>query len=514
MKKSDKSKSASYLEDNSALEKDCAVAYDRGRMMQKKASRKTLLIASAFSLIIGSGIGVAGYTIYQSTNSSPSDLTQEIYNEMLDDWLYSESIDDIEEYLNNLMISGMMDNDGDPYTFYTSTYDEQGLNTSGSGIYGVSLANYGAEVNGDRIYGGLRVSDLYDGTFKEAGFEIGDVIIGVKHRSEDEYSLIEDMTPTESKEIITPSDEGEDVFFELVRDGNIMEISCTTGDYSQIPASLEYDGEVGGERTVAIKVTTFLHGATSGSPAEMCEDIIDSCLEEDEIDRLVFDMRGNGGGYTSEAYSLACLFLDKGSIVYQTGDYDGNIESTYYQKDEPKYHFDDIRILLNGGSASATELFAKAMRDNEKAMIYGETSYGKGIAQSVISLSNGGTLRITTDKIYGPDGTSIHGVGITPDYLTNDYSIYAESLVSTPYQEDNYRLTYEQEQMVENCLEMIDESYVDNTTFYEKMIAFQGDEDLVATGEYDTYTLYRTYYRLLSKYYLGYDEELTTVEGM
>lgn len=513
MKKNKENSSTSYLEEKNAAEKDCAIAYDRGRKIQKRASRRTLILSCVASLAIGVGVGVSGYTIYQANKSSPSALTQEIYDELVNDWLYAGTIEDLEEYLNNLMISGMLDNDGDPYTFYTSSYDEQGLNTSGSGIYGVSLSSFSAETNQSEIYGGLRVSNLYDGTFKEAGFEVGDVLIGVKYFEEEEYSLIEDMTPSEAGDAIDPRSEGEDVFFEFVRNGNIMELSCTTGDYSHIPAELEFDGDVNGERTVTIRVSTFLSGTESGSPSDLCESIIDSCLEEDEIDRLVFDMRGNGGGYTSEAYELACLFLDKGSIVYQTGDYDGNIEDTYYQKSDPKYDFDDVRILLNGGSASATELFSKAMRDNQKAEIYGETSYGKGIAQSVINLANGGTLRITTSKIYGPDGTSIHGVGITPDYVTNDYDKYANYLVSTPYQEDSYRLTYSQEQNISIDLGMIDDSYDLIDDFEEKILAFQTNEDISLSGEYDTYSLYRMYYRLLTKYYSGYDAELETVEG-
>jgi len=513
MKKKKGSTTTSYLEEKDALEKDCAIAYDDGRRMQKKASFKTLIITCAASLIIGTGVGIGGYTIYESTQYSPSDLTEEIYNELVNDWLYAGTIDDLEGFLNNLMIAGMLDNDGDPYTFYTSTYDEQGLNTSGSGIYGVSLSSFGTVVTGDRTYGGLRVTKLYDGTFKTAGFEIGDVLIGIKYSELDDYSLIEDMTPSEAGDAIDPQSDGEDVFFEFVRNGIVMELSCTTGDYSQIPASLEFDGDVDGQRTVAIKVSTFLNGSESGSPSELCENIIDNCLEEDEIDRLVFDMRGNGGGYTTEAYNLACLFLDKNSIVYQTGDYDGNIDTTYYQKSAPKYNFDDIRILLNDGSASATEIFAKALGDNNKAKIYGETSYGKGIAQTIINLTNGGTLRITTNKIYGPDGTSIHGIGITPDYVTNDYDIYSNYLVSTPYQEDNYRLTYGQEENIKASLNLIDESYSDLDTFNDELLTFQGNENLPLSAEYDTYTLYRIYYRLLTKYYSGYADELETIEG-
>jgi len=506
-------KKDTYLGEHHAQEKDDKNAYERGRIDQKKTSRILLIAVSAATLILGGVLGVSGYKMNENNNSDISPLTKEIFNYLVDDWLYAGTIEDLQGQLNQFMIDGMLDNDGDPYTFYTSTYAGQGLNTSGSGIYGVRFANYSAEVTGDKTYGGLLVSQLYDGTLKEAGVQEGDVIIGIKHSIEDEYTLVETMTPDEAGDFTKPTKDGEDVYFEIVRNNSIVEFSCTTGDYKEVPASLENDEIIDGKRVVTVKVSTFLGDSVSGKPADMSEDIIDNCLTTGEIDRLVFDMRSNGGGYTQQASELAGLFLPKGDLIYQMGDLDGNMTDTYYQTNEPKYNFDDIRILLNGGSASATELFAKALKDNGIAEIYGSQSYGKGIAQSVINLENGGTLRITTGKVYGPDGTSIHGVGITPDVMTNDYDKYTASLVSTPYQEDSYRLSYQQEQAVVSDLKLSGSDYSSVDSYTDGVSLFQTNESIAVSGEYDKETLYRIYYKLLKQYFSGQDTELAKVEG-
>jgi len=319
----EKKKKETYLGEHHAQEKDDKNAYERGRIDQNKTSKILLIAVSATTLILGGVLGVSGYKIFEDNNSDISPLTKEIYNYLVEDWLYAGTIEDLQGQLNEYMIDGMLDNDGDPYTFYTSTYDEQGLNTSGSGIYGVRFANYSAEVTGDKTYGGLLISQLYDGTFKEAGVQLDDVIIGIKHSNEDEYTLVESMTPYEAGEFSKPTETGDDVYFEIVRDNSILEISCTTGDYKEVPANLENDEIIDGERVVTIKVSTFLGGSVSGEPAEMSEDIIDNCLSDGEIDRLVFDMRSNGGGYTSQASELASLFLPKGDLIYQMGDLDG-----------------------------------------------------------------------------------------------------------------------------------------------------------------------------------------------
>jgi len=506
-------KKDTYLGEHHAQEKDNKNAYERGRIDQKTTSRIVLIAVSAATLILGGVLGISGYKINENNNSDISPLTKEIYNYLVEDWLYSGTIEDLQGQLNQYMIDGMLDNDGDPYTFYTSTYEEQGLNTSGSGIYGVRFANYSVEVTGDKTYGGLLVSQLYDGTFKEAGVEEGDVIIGIKHSADDEYTKVETMTPDEAGDFVKPTEADEEVYFEIVRNNSIQEISCTTGDYKEVPASLENDEIIDGERVVTVKVSTFLGDSVSGEPADMSEEIIDNCLSTGEIDRLVFDMRSNGGGYTYQASKLASLFLPKGDLIYQMGDLDGNMTDTYYQTSDPKYSFDDIRILLNGGSASATELFAKALKDNGIAKIYGSQSYGKGIAQSVINLDNGGTLRITTGKVYGPDGTSIHGVGITPDVITNAYDKYTEYLVSSPYQENSYRLTYKQEQAIITDLKMSGSEYSSVDSYTDGISLFQTNESIEVSGEYDKETLYRIYYKLLKQYFSGQDAELATVEG-
>ena len=158
-------------------EMDSLDAYERGRKDTKKSYKVAIIAVGVASALIG---GSLGYLITQATDPVPQKI-REIYNYLSKDWLYKGSVEDLEKELAYLMISGLEDNDYDHYLIYTDDYASQGLNITGSGVYGVSLSNYYTEVDGV-TYGGLRISDLYEGTLKEAGAMIGDVIYAVSKR--------------------------------------------------------------------------------------------------------------------------------------------------------------------------------------------------------------------------------------------------------------------------------------------------------------------------------------------
>ena len=126
---------------------------------------------------------------------------------------------------------------------------------------------------------------------------------------------------------------------------------------------------------------------------------------------LVFDLRGCPGGDLESVCGAADIFLDKGVIVYME-DKKGN--RTYRYSDEEKDSIPMV-ILIDGNSASASEVFTGAMRDRERATIVGVTSFGKGIVQSLITLPDGSGISITTEQYFSPNGINIHGVGIEPD---------------------------------------------------------------------------------------------------
>jgi carboxyl-terminal processing protease len=145
---------------------------------------------------------------------------------------------------------------------------------------------------------------------------------------------------------------------------------------------------------------------------------LSSALEELEKDRklkgLILDLRNNPGGLLPQAIEVSDLFLDSGLIVSTNGrDVSQNIEATAHKNEKARNY--PMIVLINGGSASAAEIVAGALQDNKRALILGTRSFGKGSVQTILPLSDGSGLRLTTAKYFTPNGRSIQSSGITPD---------------------------------------------------------------------------------------------------
>ena len=138
------------------------------------------------------------------------------------------------------------------------------------------------------------------------------------------------------------------------------------------------------------------------------------------IKGYVIDLRNNPGGLLTQAINLTDLFLDDGEIVSTKG---RKISETrkFFAKKGDEVNGKPLIVLINNGSASAAEIFAGALKDHKRAIILGESSYGKGSVQSIIPLRNGGGMRLTISKYYLPSGKSISEVGVTPDILVEEF---------------------------------------------------------------------------------------------
>ena len=147
------------------------------------------------------------------------------------------------------------------------------------------------------------------------------------------------------------------------------------------------------------------------------------------IKGYVLDLRNNPGGLLTQAINITDFFLDDGEIVSTKG---RNVSETrkFFARRGDETKGKPIIVLINNGSASASEIFAGALKDHKRAIILGENSYGKGSVQSIIPLRNGGGMRLTISKYYLPSGKSISEVGVTPDIIveetTNNFKINSE----------------------------------------------------------------------------------------
>ena len=148
-------------------------------------------------------------------------------------------------------------------------------------------------------------------------------------------------------------------------------------------------------------------------------DTIKSFEKNSKINGYILDLRNNPGGLLSQAVNITDFFLDDGEIVSTKGRKASETRKFFAKKGDA-IKGKPIIVLINNGSASASEIFAGALKDHKRAVILGENSYGKGSVQSIVPLRNGGGMRLTISKYYLPSGNSISEVGVTPDIVVEE----------------------------------------------------------------------------------------------
>ncbi len=283
----------------------------------------------------------------------------------------------------------------DPHSSFMTREEHSELMVETQG----SFSGIGIEITiKDRVL--TVVSPIEDTPAYKAGLKAGDKIVKVGEESTMDMTLIEAV-----KQIRGP--EGTDVQLTIVREGEEkpLEFSITRGviplksvRYYSLSPQIGY-----------VRVSNF-QGNTSEDLAAALED-----LEKDGTLRgLVVDLRNNPGGLLSQAIEVSELFLDAGVIVTTKGRGSSHNITASAHKNGTKRDY-PIVVLVNGGSASASEIVAGALQDNKRALILGSRTFGKGSVQTILPLSDGSGLRLTTARYYTPNGTSIQSSGITPD---------------------------------------------------------------------------------------------------
>jgi carboxyl-terminal processing protease len=152
---------------------------------------------------------------------------------------------------------------------------------------------------------------------------------------------------------------------------------------------------------------------------------------------LILDLRNNPGGVLGAAVGISDLFLDSGKIVYTKGR-TNNSDLEYVANSEDILKGLPLYVLINGGSASASEIVAGALQDHKRAIVYGEKSFGKASVQSIQEMFDGSALKLTTARYYTPNDRNIHGNGIQPDIMVEFKEMeIPSSLLPEPYNKDN-----------------------------------------------------------------------------
>lgn len=281
---------------------------------------------------------------------------------------------------------------GDVYTSYMTADEATDFNKSlhgdvGSGI-GVVLAKRDGYI---RI-----VRTLPDNPASKAGALAGDIIY--KINGEPVYNLEADDIATKLR-----GASGTEVDLTVVRDGEEKTFKLTREPINNVSAYIEYNGN-----TAIIHVTRF--DVDTGS---IVRDFTKE-FSEKGINKVVLDLRDNGGGYVNAARDLLSLWIDSKAVLIQRSSKLPD-DTTYAAHGLATLTDMKTIVLVNGSTASASEIVAGALKDYGKATIIGETTYGKGVVQQLVNLSGGTLLKVTTAHWYTPDGNTINGTGIAPD---------------------------------------------------------------------------------------------------
>ena len=350
-----------------------------------------MIITTIFGMFLG------GILMYRK-GSLNMGIKKEL-NEFLD--TYTEILNEYYEEIpeNELLeagVKGMIGYLGDPYSVYMDKDTSIAFNEKINGEYvgiGTEIIQYSD--------GKIEFNDVYeDGPAYEAGIRNKDILIKVDDVDISDKTLTEVSSLVKGKAgtkvRITVLRDDEEKTFEVKRKS--IDITSVTSDI------IEYKNSKVGVLTISL----FAANTDLQFEKELKE------LEKKKIDSLIIDVRGNSGGYLNVVSDILSHFIKKGELLYQLKTKD-EIEKIY-DKTEDKRNY-KVAVLVNGGSASASELLASCMKDTYKAYTVGTVTYGKSKVQKTQDLSNGATIKFTFQEWLMPSGESVGGKGMEPEYV-------------------------------------------------------------------------------------------------
>ena len=334
---------------------------------------------------------------------SKNDLYEkiDIFGEVLEN-IKKEYVDDVDQAeIMDSAINGVLQS-LDPYSAYMSPELFKEMQTDTRGEFGGLGIEIGMEAGVVKV-----ISPIDDTPAEKAGIKAGDYIVKIGKEQVQGKSLMEavklmrgpvgtsiDLT-IRRKNIKKPLE------FKITR--KIIEIQSVSSEIISKKKNIGY-----------VRLKSF----NENSDSQFLK-VIKKFEKNSKINSYVIDLRNNPGGLLTQAINITDFFLDDGEIVSTKG---RKISETrkFFAKKGDEINGKPIIVLINNGSASASEIFAGALKDHKRAIILGENSYGKGSVQSIIPLGNGGGMRLTISKYYLPSGKSISEVGVTPDILVEE----------------------------------------------------------------------------------------------
>jgi carboxyl-terminal processing protease len=375
----------------------------RCRFNIKKNNYNLLTIILIVIVVALFSSAVTGITIYFMNNKNVilSDEEKEllnVYNNIKNTYYISVDSDT----LVDAAIEGMIDSLGEDYTEVLNSAESSLLSDKLDGSYqGIGIV---VGISDNNI---IVKSVTEDSPASKSGILVNDIILSINNTevNRDNYYNI--------SELIT---ENEQVTLSIKRDDEIIEknVAVETLDKPSITSKII---EKNGKSVGYIYIETFSNTTDKQFDAAL------KSLESEGIDSLIIDVRNNTGGYLDVAKSICSMFIIKGKTIYQLKTQNSVSEVVDTTSESRDY---DVVVLINGKSASASEVLALALKESYGAIIVGTTSYGKGSVQQLDNTSSS-TIKLTTAKWYSPLGNTIDGIGITPSVNIELSSKYANN---------------------------------------------------------------------------------------
>ena len=324
--------------------------------------------------------------------------------------LFSEVLDKInKEYVDEINQSEAMDaaingvlQSLDPYSAYMSPESFQNMQTETSGEFGGLGIEVGMEHGVVKV-----ISPIDNSPASSVGVKAGDYIVKINDIQ------VQGKTLTEAVELMR-GPVGTDIEITVRRRGEKKALTfIITRDIIEV-ASVR--SEIIDDKTGYLRLTSF--NENSGN---QIRDKIKEFKKNGKVENYILDLRNNPGGLLSQAIKITDFFLDNGEIV-STKSKRKYENRKWFAKKGDILKATTLVVLINYGSASASEIVAGALQDHKRAILVGESTYGKGSVQSIIPLKNNGAIRLTVSKYYLPSGKSISDVGVTPDIEIDESS--------------------------------------------------------------------------------------------
>ena len=339
------------------------------------------------------------------TTNLYSNTDKELYKKID---LFGEVLDKIrKEYVDEIDQSEMIDSaiNGalqslDPYSSYMSPEIFKSVETDTKGEFGGLGIEVGMEAGVIKV-----IAPIDDTPASRVGIKSGDYIVKIDDKQVQGKSLMEAVKmmrgPVGSKIKLTIRRKGEKKALDKILKREIIQVRSV-------------EAKILNEDIGYLRLKSF----NSNSSKQLIEKINIFEKKQDPIG-YILDLRNNPGGLLTQAINVTDFFLDDGEIVSTKGR--KNFENRrFFAKKGDKLNGKPLIVMINNGSASASEIVAGALKDHKRAIVLGENTYGKGSVQSIIPLSDGGGIRLTVSKYYLPSGKSISEVGVIPDILVEE----------------------------------------------------------------------------------------------